>query len=50
LTLGELELALQSADKVKAPETRDKLWDHFMSLAEAPSLDETVETNRAAHR
>lgn len=49
LNLEELGQALAAAEKDKAPITRDRLIDHFGSLTEAPSLDETVAINRAAH-
>ncbi|KXX59481.1 NADPH-dependent F420 reductase [Rhodococcus sp. LB1] len=50
LDVAELGQALAAADKDEAPRTRDRLGEHFASLAEAPSLDETVAINRAAHR
>ncbi len=49
LNLEELGQALAAAEKDKAPITRDRLMEHFGSLTEAPSLDETVAINRAAH-
>jgi len=49
LNAGQLEQALAAADKDEAPRTRDRLVEHFASLTEAPSLDETVAINRAAH-
>lgn len=44
----ELSRALAAAEKDKAPATRDRLMAHFGALAEMPSHDETVATNRAA--
>jgi len=49
LNLQELAQALAAADKEKAPGTRDRLMEHFGGLAEWPSHEETVATNRAAH-
>lgn len=49
LGLEDLGQALAAAKKDKAPITRDRLMEHFGSLTEAPSLDETVAINRAAH-
>lgn len=49
LNLGELGQALAAAEKDKAPITRDRLMEHFVSLTEAPSLEDTVAINRAAH-
>ncbi|MGY1939771.1 NADPH-dependent F420 reductase [Nocardia gipuzkoensis] len=49
LNLEELGQALAAADKDEAPRTRDRLVEHFASLGEAPSLDQTVAINRAAH-
>jgi predicted dinucleotide-binding enzyme len=49
LDLQELQKALAAADKAEAPRTRDRLMEHFASLKVAPSLDETVAINRAAH-
>jgi 8-hydroxy-5-deazaflavin:NADPH oxidoreductase len=48
LGIEGLAKALASAEKDKAPATRDRLMEHFGSLKEAPSLDETVAINRAA--
>lgn len=50
LNLEELRLALAAADKDEAPRTRDRLGEQFASLTEAPTLDQTVAINRAAHR
>jgi predicted dinucleotide-binding enzyme len=50
LGLDDLAKALTAADKDKAPATRDRLMEHFGSLKEAPSLDETVAINRAAFK
>nr|WP_033247560.1 NAD(P)-binding domain-containing protein [Nocardia carnea] len=49
LNTAELRQALAAADKDEAPRTRDRLMEHFASLTEMPSLDETVAINRAAH-
>ena len=49
LNLEELGQALAAAEKDKAPITRDRLMEHFVSLTEAPSLEDTVAINRAAH-
>lgn len=49
LNSEELGQALAAAEKDKAPITRDRLIEHFGSLTEVPSLDETVAINRAAH-
>ncbi len=49
LNAGELDRALAAADKDEAPRTRDRLMEHFASLTAAPTLDETVAINRAAH-
>ncbi|MCQ6269342.1 NAD(P)-binding domain-containing protein [Pseudarthrobacter sp. R1] len=49
LNFVELGQALAAAEKGKAPITRDRLIEHFGSLTEVPSLDETVAINRAAH-
>src|SRR5215218_4883826 len=49
LNLQELAQALAGADKEKAPGIRDRLMEHFGGLAEWPSHEETVATNRAAH-
>ncbi|MGY1969050.1 NADPH-dependent F420 reductase [Nocardia gipuzkoensis] len=49
LDAAQLQLALAAADKDEAPRTRDRLVEHFASLSEAPSLDETVAINRSAH-
>jgi hypothetical protein len=49
LNLEELGQTLAAAEKNKAPITRDRLMEHFGSLAEAPSLGETVAINRSAH-
>lgn len=49
LNLEELGQALAAAEKDKAPVTRDRLMEHFVSLTEAPSLEDTVAINRAAH-
>lgn len=50
LGLDDLAKALASAQKDKAPVTRDRLMEHFGSLKEAPSLDETVAINRSAFK
>ena len=49
LGIEELSRALPAAEKDKAPATRDRLWAHFGALAEMPSHEDTVATNRAAH-
>ncbi|GGN99776.1 NADPH-dependent F420 reductase [Nocardia rhizosphaerihabitans] len=49
LDAAELQRALAAADKDEAPRTRDRLGEQFASLTEAPSLDQTVAINRAAH-
>ncbi|MGY1900076.1 NADPH-dependent F420 reductase [Nocardia gipuzkoensis] len=49
LDAAELQRALAAADKDEAPRTRDRLGEQFASLTAAPSLDETVAINRAAH-
>lgn len=49
LGLEDLGQALAAAEKDAAPITRDRLMEQFGSLTEAPSLDETVAINRAAH-
>ncbi|MFC9663985.1 NADPH-dependent F420 reductase [Nocardia sp. NPDC127606] len=50
LGMQDLGRALAAAEKDKAPATRDGLMAHFGSLAAMPSHEETVRTNRAAHR
>lgn len=49
LGLEELGKALAAAEKHKAPATRDRLMEHFGSLNETPSREETVAINRSAH-
>ena len=49
LGLKDLGQALAAAEKDKAPGTRDRLMEHFGSLNEMPSREETVAINRAAH-
>ncbi|WP_280250128.1 NADPH-dependent F420 reductase [Nocardia abscessus] len=49
LTSEQLRQALAAADKDEAPRTRDRLGEQFASLTDAPSLDQTVAINRAAH-
>jgi hypothetical protein len=49
LGLEDLGRALASAEKDKAPITRDRLIEYFGSFEKMPSLDETVAINRAAH-
>ena len=49
LGLEDLAKALTSAEKDKAPITRNRLIEYFGSFEKMPSLDETVAINRAAH-
>lgn len=49
LGVEDLGRALAAAEKEKAPVVRDRLMEHFGSLTAAPTLDEVVEINRAAH-
>ena len=49
LEADDLRRALEAAEKDKAPNTRDRLMEHFAALSAWPTHDEVVATNRAAH-
>ncbi|MEU1275455.1 NAD(P)-binding domain-containing protein [Streptomyces sp. NPDC005799] len=50
LTLDELPAALAAADRVKDAQVRDSMMERFAALGDAPTHDDVVEMNRAAHR
>lgn len=50
LTLDELPAALDAADRVKDAAVRDSMAERFAALGAAPTLEDVVEMNRAAHR
>ncbi len=50
LTLEEMGLALAAADRDKDVRVRDSMMERFAALGDAPSLEDVVEMNRAAHR
>ena len=50
LTLDELGPALARADRVKDAAVRDSMFERFTALGDAPTHEDVVEMNRAAHR
>lgn len=50
LTLDELPAALAAADRVRDAAVRDSMAERFAALGAAPTLEDVVEMNRAAHR
>jgi 8-hydroxy-5-deazaflavin:NADPH oxidoreductase len=50
LTLDELPAALAAADREKDARVRDSMLERFATLGEAPTREDVVEMNRAAHR
>ncbi|WP_425826026.1 NADPH-dependent F420 reductase [Streptomyces fractus] len=50
LTLDELPAALAAADRDKDAAVRAGMLERFAALGPAPTLDDIVEMNRAAHR
>ncbi|MGN9846728.1 NADPH-dependent F420 reductase [Nonomuraea sp. H19] len=50
LTLEEMGPALAAADRDKDMRVRDSMMERFAALGDAPTLDDVVEMNRAAHR
>ncbi|WP_069752824.1 NADPH-dependent F420 reductase [Streptomyces sp. EN16] len=50
LTLEELPAALAAADREKDELVRDSMLERFATLGEAPTREDVVEMNRAAHR
>jgi 8-hydroxy-5-deazaflavin:NADPH oxidoreductase len=50
LTLDELPAALAAADRVKDVRVRDSMMERFAALGDAPTHEDVVEMNRAAHR
>ncbi|GAA1167407.1 NAD(P)-binding domain-containing protein [Streptomyces hebeiensis] len=50
LTLEEMGPALAAADRDKDARVRDSMLERFAALSDAPTLEDVVEMNRAAHR
>ncbi|MGW2256334.1 NADPH-dependent F420 reductase [Streptomyces sp. NPDC001780] len=50
LTLEEMGPALAAADRNKDARVRDSMLERFAALSDAPTLEDVVEMNRAAHR
>ncbi|MFD5753204.1 NADPH-dependent F420 reductase [Streptomyces sp. NPDC127033] len=50
LTLDELGPALAAADRDKDARVRDSMMERFAALGDAPTHEDVVEMNRAAHR
>ncbi|MGS2586095.1 NADPH-dependent F420 reductase [Streptomyces hebeiensis] len=50
LTLEEMGPALAAADRHKDARVRDSMLERFAALSDAPTLEDVVEMNRAAHR
>jgi predicted dinucleotide-binding enzyme len=50
LTLDQLPGALAAADRAKDAAVRDSMPDRIAALGPAPTLEQVVEMNRAAHR
>ncbi|WP_330246675.1 MULTISPECIES: NAD(P)-binding domain-containing protein [unclassified Streptomyces] len=50
LTLDEMGPALAAADRDKDSRVRDSMMERFATLGDAPTHEDVVEMNRAAHR